>query len=199
MAHEHDDELRFRPTGGLIMGPLAVLGALVVVGITLADPEAVPLVVPAGAVLIGVLGWATMLWPRISVTAEHLVLRNTLETVHVPLAAIEALAVRQVLAVRAGEKRYVSPAAGTSWRKAMVGDKPATRKDADRPVTEVDYVDHVEQQIRARMERARATAGVAMLSDEQLALASGVRREPAWLPIVLIGAAVLGVLATILL
>ncbi len=198
MAHEHDGELRFRPTGGLVMGSLAVLAALVVVGITLADPASMPVEAAAGAVLLGVLAWATMLWPRVSVTVEDLVLRNVVETVRVPLAAIEGLAVRQVLAVRAGDKRYVSPAAGRSWRKAMVGDKPATRKDADRPITEIDYVDYVETEIRKRMERARAAAGITLLSDEQLALAAGVRREPAWLPILLIVAAVLVLVASIL-
>jgi hypothetical protein len=199
MSHEHDDEVRFRPTGGLIMGSLAVIAALVVVGIAVADPGGVPAEVAAGAVLLGVLGWATMLWPRLSVTTDDLVMRNVLEEVRVPLAAIESLAVRQVLAVRAGEKRYVSTAAGRSWRKAMVGDKPSTRKDADLPITEVDYVDYIEQEIRDRMERARAAAGIRMLSDEQLVLAAGVRREPAWLPIALIGASVLALLGAILL
>lgn len=196
--HEHDDEIRFRPTSGQIMGSLAVLAALAVVAITVADPDTVPVPVAAGAVLLGVLGWASMLWPRLSVTADDLVLRGVVETVHVPLAAIEELAVRQVLAVRAGDRRFVSTAVGKSWRKAMVGDKPATRKDTDRPITEVDYVDHVEQEIRNRMERARAAAGIALLSDEQLALAAGIRREPAWLPISLIAAATLGLLASIL-
>ena len=199
MAHDRDDELRFRPSSGLVMGSLAVIAALVVVAIAVADPAALALAVVAGAVLVGVLGWATMLWPRLSVTTEELVMRNVVETVRVPLAAIEQLAVRQVLAVRAGDKRHVSPALGRSWRKAMVGDQPTTRKDADRPITEVDYVDYVEQEIRDRMERARSAAGVSLLSDEQLALAQRVRREPAWLPIALITAAVLGLLVTILL
>jgi hypothetical protein len=198
MGHDQDDELRFRPTSGLIMGSLAVIAALVVVGIVVADPGAMPPEVIAGAVLIGVLGWATMLWPRLSVTSDDLVLRNVVETVRVPLAAIEALAVRQVLAVRAGDKRYVSTALGRTWRKTMVGDKPATRKDADLPITEVDYVDYVEKEIRDRMERARASAGITLLSDEQLSLASGVRRQPAWLPIVLIVGSVLAVVAAFL-
>ena len=91
-----------------------------------------------------------------------------------PLAAVEDLAIRQVLAVRVGEKRYVSTAVGKSWRTAMVGDRNATRKQAaDKPVTEVPYADYVEQEIRKRMEHARAVAGVGLLSDEQLALAGG--------------------------
>ena len=199
MPHDQDDELRFRPTSGLIMGSLAVIGALVVVMIAVADPGGMPAQVVTGAVLIGVLGWATMLWPRLSVTSEDLVMRNVVETVRLPLAAIEALAVRQVLAVRVGDKRHVSTALGRSWRKTMVGDKPATRKDTDQPITEIDYVDYVEKEVRDRMERARATAGVTLLSDEQLALAAGVRRQPAWLPIILIVASVLALVASFLL
>lgn len=199
MPNPHDDEVRFRPTSGRVMGSLAVIAASVVVVLAAVDPGSVPPSVTAGAVLLGVLGWATMLRPRVAVTSEHLVLRTMVEHVRVPLAAIEELAVRQVLAVRVGDRRYVSTAIGKSWRKAMVGDRNATRKDADRPVTEVAYPDYVEQEIRNRMESARAAAGVRLLSDEQLSLASGVRREPAWLPIVLIAASVLGLLLAVLL
>ena len=73
----------------------------------------------AGAVLAAVLAWASMLRPALWATPDHLVMRNMLETVHVPLAAIEQLAVRQVLAVRAGDRRYVSTVVGRPLRKAM--------------------------------------------------------------------------------
>jgi hypothetical protein len=199
MPHDQDDELRFSPTGGLIMGSLAVVGAALVVAIAVADPAAVPAEVVTGAVLIGVLGWATMLWPRLWVTSEELVMRNVVEIVHLPLAAIEAIAVRQVLAVRVGDKRHVSTALGRSWRKTMVGDKPATRKDSDKPPTEINYVDYAENEIRDRMEKARLAAGVTLLSDEQLALAAGVRRQPAWLPIILIAGSALALVASFLL
>jgi hypothetical protein len=202
MPQQNDDEIRFRPTGGRLMGSLAVIAALVVVGIAIGDPGAIPGPVVAGAVLLGVLGWASMLWPRVSVTDEELVLRTMVEYQRLPLAAVEDLAVRQVLAAKVGDKRYVSTAIGKSWRKAMVGDRAARKegdKGADKPVTEVAYADYVEQEIRKRMERAREEAGVRLLSDEQVALAKGVRREPAWLPITLMAAAVLGVLASVLL
>jgi hypothetical protein len=198
MPQEIDHEIRFRPTGGRVMGSLAVIAALVVVAIAVSDPGEVPAAVVAGSVLLGVLGWASMLWPRVSVTADDLVLRTMVEYQRLPLAAIEDLVVRQVLAVRVGDKRYVSTAVGKSWRKAMAGDRQGPRND-DKPITEVAYADYVEQEIRRRMEQARAEAGVGLLSDEQLALAAGVRREPAWLPIGLIAAAVLGLLAAILL
>ncbi|UUZ58034.1 hypothetical protein [Nocardioides sp. B-3] len=136
-----------------------------------------------------------MLWPRVSLTADDPVLRTMVERQRLPLAAIEELAVRRVMAVKVGEKRYVSSALGRPLRKAPGIGVP---KD-DKPTGEVDYVDHVEQQIRDRMEQARAAAGVGLLSDEQLAPAQGVRREPAWLPIGLISVTVLALIVSVLL
>ncbi|PUA81875.1 hypothetical protein [Nocardioides currus] len=197
MPEQDDEVVRFRPTGGRVMGSLAVVAALAVVLVAVSDRGVVPLPVVAGAVLVGVLGWASMLWPGLSVTRDELVLRTMFEHVRLPLAAIESIAVRQVLAVRVGEKRYVSTAIGKNWRRAMVGDKNRTRKDSDRPVTEVDYAEYVEQEIYRRMEHARAVTGVGMLSDEQLALAAGVRRTPAWLPIGLVAAALIGLVVSV--
>ena len=200
MPEEKDDEIRFRPTSGRILGSVAVIGSVVVLAIAVADPGSVPAPLAAGVALFGVLAWASMLWPRVSLTADDLVLRTMVEHQRLPLAAIEELAVRQVLAVRVGDKRYVSSALGRPLRKTMGagGRKRADKAGADEPAGEVDYVDHVEQQLRDRMEQARSAAGVGLLSDEQLALAAGVRREPAWLPIGLIAVAVLALVASIL-
>lgn len=195
MPEDFDDEIRFRPTSGRILGSVAVIAGVVVLAIAVSDPGSVPAPLAAGVALFAVLAWASMLWPRVSLTADHLVLRTMVEHQRLPLAAIEELAVRQVLAVRVGDKRYVSSALGRPLRKAIRGGSP---KGDDKPAGEVEYVDHVERQIRDRMEQARAAAGVGLLSDEQLALAAGVRREPAWLPIGLIAVAVLALVASIL-
>lgn len=194
MPEDVEDEIRFRPTSGRILGSVAVIGSFVVLAIFVSDPGAMPVPLAAGVALFGVLAWASMLWPRVSLTADDLVLRTMVEHQRLPLAAIEELAVRQVMAVRVGDKRYVSSALGRPLRKAMgIG----VRKDKDKATGEVEYVDHVEQQIRDRMEQARSAAGVGLLTDEQLALAAGVRREPAWLPIGLIAAAVLALVVSI--
>ncbi len=192
-------EVRFHSTSGRFMAVVALVLAAVVVVVAVADPGAVPGVVVAGVVLGGVLAWASMLWPALSVNADHLVMRSIFETVRLPLAAIEELAVRQVLAVRVGERRYVSPVVGRSWRKSFVGDLPRGQKRPERPLTEIAYPDYVEQELRQRMEDARAAAGVSLLSDAQVALAQQVRREPAWLPIGLLSAAVLALVVAILL
>jgi hypothetical protein len=175
---------RFDPTSGRVTALLVLVLAGVVVVAGTVDAGSVPLPVLAGAVLAAVLAWASMLRPALWATTEHLVMRNMLETVHVPLAAIEQLAVRQVLALKAGEKRYVSTVVGRPLRKAMRTRRSGRAPVEDTtPAPDLPYADFVEQRLHQLMEEARTAAGVESLSDEQLALAADVRREPAWVPI----------------
>ena len=174
---------RFDPTSGRVTAVLALVLSGVVVVAGVADPGSVPAPVIAGAVLAAVLAWASMLRPALWATQDHLVMRNMLETVHVPLAAIEQLAVRQVLAARAGDRRYVSTVVGRPLRKVMRAPKPGSAPAGGTSDTDLPYADFVEQRLHQLMEEARTRAGVRSLSDEQLALAAGVRREPAWVPI----------------
>ena len=62
---------------------------------------------------------------------RELVLRNMLSTIYIPLAAIEEVAVRQVLAVRAGDKRYVCAGVGRTLRQAMKGSALQKAREAD--------------------------------------------------------------------
>jgi hypothetical protein len=187
---------RFHPTSGRITVVLVLLLAGVVVVLGVADPGSVGAPVMAGALLAAVLAWASMLRPALWATREHLVMRNMLETVQVPLAAIEQMAVRQVLAVRAGEKRYVSTVVGRPWRKVARSGSGAPAAGG-ASVADLPYADFVEQRLRELMAEARDAAGVSALSDEQLALAADVRREPAWLPIGLLTAAVVAFVVTL--
>jgi hypothetical protein len=150
---------------------------------------------------VGVVIWATMLRPRLWATESDLVMRNAFSTVTVPLAAIEQIAVRQVCAVRVGEQRYVSPAVGKSWRQALRSDRKLRRnrerEEKPDPGT-VSYAGFVEERIHQLAEEARTKQGVALLSDEQLALASGVRREWAWPEIVALGLGIAGLVVAVL-
>ncbi|GAB3256786.1 hypothetical protein [Nocardioides dilutus] len=201
MADESLEDLEhFAPTGGRIVGVLGLLIAAGVAGLWVGDRDGVPAPVAAGALVGGVLAWASLLRPRVSVSRDTLHLRNMLETIHVPLAAIDQLVVRQVLAVRVGEKRFVSPAVGRKLRKAMRGKRPdhvflprlPDRLDdavgpaaaPERPPTTVDYADHVEERLRERIADARTRHGVRAYSDEAAALARDVRRQPSWPEIV---------------
>lgn len=189
---------RFRPTSGRFTGVL--LEVFAALGLLLAYTDRDQGYAPAlalGACFVAVLAWAAMLRPGLALTPTHLVLRNMVETIHVPLAAIETLVVRQVLAVRAGERRYVSSAVGHSWRKAMKASRQGDRRLTPEQALAQSYPDYVEARIRQRCEDARSQQGVQRGSPEQLALAEEVRREPAWLEIGLLsgsGAAFLLVL-----
>ena len=90
-----------------------------------------------GAAFAGILSYAALLRPAVRVDSGALVLRNMLDTNVVPLAAIDEVAVRQVLAVRANEKRYVSPAIGNSFFRTI---RPRTDRSGERELTYPDYV-----------------------------------------------------------
>jgi hypothetical protein len=187
---------QFRPTSGRVMGSAAVLMvvAVVVIGLWPGDQGIAPYVA-WGAVFAGVLAWSAMLRPRLWATASHLVMRNMLSTISIPLAAIEQVAVRQVCAVRAGDRRFVSPVVGRSAREIRRGHTP----DNAPPLPDVAYADFVEDRIRILAEEARVEAGVGLMSDEQVALASGVRREWAWLEIAALGVTLVGFVVTLVL
>ena len=166
---------RFEPTGGRVLGVIALVAAVAVVVIGIVDRDhGYPLSVVLGAAGFGILVWAAMLRPRVWVTEEQLVMRNMLHTVRIPLAAIEQVAVRQVLAVSAGEQRFVSPAIGRSLRQTV----KANRKT--EPSATESYPVFVEERISRLAEDARAQRGVRRFSDEQAALAAGVHRTWAW-------------------
>ena len=183
----------FRPNSGRITGVLglAMCCGVVLLGVAEMDEGFPPAVVWA-AMFAAVLFWAATLRPRVRVTASDLRMRNMLTTISIPLAAIEQLVVRQVLSVRVGERRYVSSGVGKSWRQAMRSDRP--RKEGET----VPYPVLVEERLNQLAEEARARQGIAVMSDEQLALADGVRREWAWPEIVLLGFTALGLVVALL-
>ena len=195
LQDDHDAVVeRFHPTSGQVTGWMAVVLAavLVVAGVAYAD-EGFPLWVTAAGLLVGILAWAAMLRPALWATHEHLVMRNLTETVHIRLAAVEEMAVRQVLVVRAADQRFVSTVVGRTWRKALTSrHRPGGLADtaALAPTEGMHYADFVENRLFDLVEKARSRAGVRGGSQEQLALPDAVRREPAWLPIALLALAV---------
>jgi len=165
----------FRPTSGRIMGVIALAMVAAVVLIGLLDREqGFPPVVMWAALCVGVVVWAAMLRPRLWVTTSDVVMRNMFSTVWVPLVAVEQVVVRQVVALKAGDQRFVSPSVGKSWRQTLKSSKEP------KPGATQSYPAFVEERLHQLTEEARAKSGVKLLSDEQLALADGVRRSWAW-------------------
>ncbi len=191
MARVQDDPdktvERFHATSGRVTGWITVVLAAVVVltGLFYLD-DGFPSWVIGAALVVAVVSWAAMLRPALWVTEEHLVMRNLAETVRIRLAAVEEMAVRQVLAVRAADRRWVSTVVGRSWRKALVTRPVSTTSSESTPLDGMPYADFVETRLRELVDAARATAGVRAGSTEQLALPDAVRREPAWVPLGLI-------------
>jgi hypothetical protein len=185
---------RFHATSGRVTGWLTVVVAAVVVvaGLAYLD-DGFPGWVIGAALLVGVLAWAAMLRPALWVTREHLVMRNLAETVQVRLAAVEEMAVRQVLVVRAADRRFVSTVVGRTWRKTLQSRHRPGGTDtgaALAPTEGMHYADFVENRLHDLVDKARSSAGVRPGSAEQQALPDAVRRQREWLPIGLITAAV---------
>ncbi len=195
LQDDHDAVVeRFQPTSGRVTGWMTVVLAaiLVVSGVAYAD-DGFPLWVAALGLLAGILAWAAMLRPALWATHEHLVMRNLTETVHIRLAAVEEMAVRQVLAVRAADRRFVSTVVGRTWRKTLQSRHRPGGTDtgaALAPTEGMHYADFVENRLHDLVEKARSRAGVRPGSQEQLALPDAVRRQRDWLPTSLIAVAV---------
>jgi hypothetical protein len=198
--------------GGRVTGVIGLVLAGGIVAIALVEPGEIPLPVVAGALVAAVLIWSTMLKPQVSVSDGSLVLRNMLETVRIPLAAIEEVAVRQVLAVRVAGRRFVSPGVGRSVRQALNAgreDAPRYSRPALGPAlggstpsqieSGVAYADFVEHRIKDLAQRDRERRGIRAYSDEAEALASEIRREPAFIEIVLLAATTAFLILSILL
>ena len=183
----------FRPTSGRVQGVIAVTAAAALVVIGLRDLDSgFPAPLIAVCLLLGVLAWASMLRPRVWATADDLVMRNMLHTVRIPLAAIQTVVVRQVLAVGVGGGRYVSPAIGQSARATARGDKAGGKKSATE-----SYQVFVEERIVQLADTARSALGVEKHSEEQAALAEDVRRSWAWPEIVALGACAIALVLTL--
>jgi hypothetical protein len=182
---------KFAPNGGTVS---AVIGGVVAVGFIVAwavDMDEVPLWVPAVALLGAIVLYTSTVRPRVLVQGHELVMRNMLSTVYVPLAAIEEMAVRQVLAVRVGGKRYVCAGVGRSLRQAMKGSAVQDARErmgglrgeiAAATVREpgMNYADFVELRIQELINEDRMRLGIKRFSPEADELARQVRLEPAW-------------------
>jgi hypothetical protein len=182
---------KFAPNGGTV---ISVIGGVVAVGFIVGwavDMDDVPLWVPAVALLGGIVLYTSTVRPRVRVQGRELVLRNMLTTFYIPLAAIEEIAVQQVLAVRAGGKRYVCAGVGRTLRQAMKGSAVEKAREqmgglrgemVAAPVREpgMNYADYVEIRIQELVNEDRMRRGVKRFSPEADELAKQIRRELAW-------------------
>src|SRR5262245_1239776 len=182
------------------MAVIAGLVALAFVVGWIVDIHRVALWVPALAVLGAVIVWISTVRPRVWVKNHDLVLRNMVTTWYLPLASIEEVAVRQVMAVRAGGQRYVCAGVGRSLREALKGSSADRARgqmrglrgelaNANDRQPGVNYADFVEIRVQELINEDRVRRGVKKYSSEADELAKQARREPAWLEIIALVAA----------
>lgn len=177
-----DDRVeKFRPTNGRFVGAVGLVGALAVFVVCLVEDA--PLWLLGMTALVAVLVWAAVLRPDVRIVGDELELRNMLLTSGIPLAAIEEVVVRRVLAVRTGDRRFVSPAISRTLRQTMRPKKGAQPAGSDGDLVALanaSYPDFVEQRIRQAAADHRTRLGIRDRSEDQQALADAVRTEPAW-------------------
>ena len=187
-----DEQVKFGNNSGKVAGTIIVLLAVGVAGLALFDHDGRPAYeVASFATFVAALSYAAMLRPALSIVGGDLVMRNMLETVTVPLAAVESIVVRQVLVVRAGDRKITSSAIGRSRRQMGRDTRPAGASGSafgslipqlggSSPETpQSSYGLMVEEQLRARSATARDLAGIKNRSKEQEVLAERVQRRPA--------------------
>jgi hypothetical protein len=119
---------RFKPTGGQFVGYAGLAaGALAVGYVALSVHTATGLRVALGAVFFGLVTWVTQLRPRATAYPRHVVLKNSVRDAHVPLAAVDEVALGQTLNLWVGVQRYVCIGIGQSIRE----DLKARRRKQD--------------------------------------------------------------------
>jgi hypothetical protein len=183
----------FRSAGNALTGVLTAVVTLALAAFGAFYPEAGwPDWLIAVMVLIAVAAYVAQIRPAVVLGETHLTLRNMLQTVHVPWPAVGEVLVRQILTVEVGERVLDCPAVGRSARQIA-------RDDAMLPDhhTEDSYGLLIENLIRQRAANARERQGIEEASPEQAALADDVRRVRAWPEIVLLAAAVAGLVVAI--
>jgi len=164
---------KYHQSGSRVLGVVGLALALLALVNTAADGVSRGDVAWLGGLAVmGTLSWAALVRPQVRLTDEDLVLRNMLETVTLPLAAIDTVAVGRMLVVVAGDRKFISPAVARPQREVMRG-RP---RQGDRDAAQLP--DFVEDRVRARVDDARAR-----LASRRGELAPDVRREPAWVEI----------------
>lgn len=195
MGEEQDE--RFTVWSSRIVGVvgLVAVAGVILLGVTGAGGEYHPAAYAVCA-LIAVLIWVAVLRPEVAIEGDRLVLRNPLNKVTIPLAAIEQIAVRRWLAVRVGDRRLTNAGISRSRRQGVRDDQRPDVTGLD--LAALSYGGIVERRIHRLAEDARDRQGIKLYSDEQLALAADVRRTWAWPEITALAVLAVAVVVTLL-
>ena len=166
---------KFHSSGTRILGVVGVVSALLIAALVASDGlEGNDGVAFCLLGFFAVLMWSAMVRPQVQLAGDRLTLRQMLDTVSFPLAAVEAVHVRQVMVLRAGGRKFTS-AAVSKPRSQVRKDQRGVARD------ELMYPNFVEDRILFRSEEARARA---RLSRGEVPL--DLERAVAWPEIILL-------------
>jgi len=147
---------RFKATSGIFAGYTGLAFTVAIVGYVLFNVHTVTgLRLALGMTLFGLVTWVTQLRPRAAAYPNHLLLKNSVRDVAIPLALIDEVTVRQTLDVWVGEKRYVCLSIGTSARRGFKSRKSSPASSQ----TDMSYESLVVTRIRELVETAKKAAG----------------------------------------
>jgi hypothetical protein len=184
----------FRSTGAMVFGGITVAGALTLAVLAAVHPDAgAPDWVSATLVLFAVVVYVAQVRPAVVLDESELVLRNMLETVHLPWSALGEVRIRQFLTIKVGDREFNCAAVGRSRRQI----RRDSRIVVEANPAEASFGRLVETKIRNRASDARTRQGIKAKSPEQAALADDVRRVRAWPEVVALGAAAVALVVTI--
>lgn len=173
-------------SGGRILAWIGFGFGVLAIGLALADGLDRAAITSVLVVLLAMVGvWCVMLRPAVILDGATLRLRNPLSDVRIPLAAVDAVVVRQMLVVhtRGGGPSFRSTALTRSRREMMKYD--AGKREHDPAES---YADLVEERIHVSADNAR-----------DLGLEAGSpTRTPAWPEVAAIMVLSLAVLAILL-
>jgi hypothetical protein len=133
-------------------------------------------------------GWAALLcflfgiWPAVFLAEDQLELRGVFSTTSIRLAAINSVAIQQMLTVFVGEQVHRSAAIGRGWRQVARANSPAQRGTTTvDPANPAHIADFVEHRLNALVEQSRSEIRPA--TDQSGATERDVQQRWSW-PIV---------------
>ena len=172
-------EERFPPSGSSrLLGVLSLVVLVAFLGWSLVT--SVSLVVILGTVVVAALVWAYNVRPSLRITGETLVLRNPLQTITIPVIAIEYVRVTFYVVVRIGDQRFTCPAISRSRRKMTTPTAGMISGAEAGPLGGEVYPDLVEAKITQRARELRTSRGVELFTPEHETYADQVVRTWAW-------------------
>ena len=175
---------KYRSGSSVVIGVIGLLAAVAVGVITVVDYQAGDWKILVGSAFVGLVVWVVLLRPMVAIAGDRLELRGMLSQVRLPLAAVEDVSIAQYVAVRSAGRTWTCPGVGRSKRQISRMGVSAAEALGGRARGQVKdsgaVANFVTDRIQQLAEDARARAGIAMLSEEQFALAEGVRRTWSW-------------------